>query len=87
MTMPPLSLSDGLRLVGLSYPQLWARYVAIGGSGTVDDLKGRVDNDRCPDDHDHNVIAQVLNDIFIEQGRDHPVTYRHLYTRDDHRHV
>ena len=29
-----------------------------------------------PDDYQHNLIAQALNEYFIELGQDHPVAYR-----------
>jgi hypothetical protein len=37
----------------------------------------------CSDDQEHNLIVQALNEAFIEQGRDHPVEYHHLYKRPD----
>jgi hypothetical protein len=29
-----------------------------------------------PSDHDHDVIAQALNERFVELGGNHPVAYR-----------
>jgi len=77
-----LSLADGMRQTRLTYSQLWNRYVALGGSGTLTDLRNHVDSDGCPDNHQHNVIAQALNDVYIEHGYDHPVAYRHLYQHE-----
>ncbi|HEX4729566.1 MAG TPA: hypothetical protein VH298_17280 [Jatrophihabitans sp.] len=83
MTDPPLGLADGLRLSRLSYAELWIRCLALGGSGTVDELRRHIKSDDCPDDHEHNIIAQALNDRYLEQGRDHPVGYRHLHRHPD----
>lgn len=72
-----LSLADGLRLSTLTYTQLWTSCLALGGVGTIADVRRHVESDICPDDHDHNVIAQALNEVYVDQGRDHPVAYRH----------
>ena len=79
MTDPGLTLADGMQKAGLTYPELWERYIAIGGAGAVDDLRDHVENSSCSDDHEHNVIAQALNDVFVERGQNHPVAYRHLH--------
>jgi hypothetical protein len=82
MSGPLLSLADGMRQLRLTYTQLWTRYLALDGTSTLAELQQHVDGDICPNDHDHNVIAQALNDTYIEQGHDHPVAYRHLYQRN-----
>jgi hypothetical protein len=53
--------------------------IALGGTGTLEQLRHHVESNHCPDDHDHNVIAQALNDAYLENGHDHPIAYRHLY--------
>ena len=85
MTDPPLHLADGLRLAGLSYADLWTRYLALGGAGSLDQLCDHMNSADCPDEHEHNIIAQALNDVFVDEGRDHPVAYRHLYGDPEHR--
>ena len=79
VTEPPLSLADGMRLAQLTYLELWTRYLALGGSETINQLRRHIEADECPDDHEHNVIAQALNESYLEQDHDHPVAYRHLY--------
>ena len=74
-----VSLADGMRQTRLTYTQLWIGYVALGGSGTLTDLQQHIECGPCPDDHDHNVIAQALNDAYVDLGYDHPVAYRRLY--------
>jgi hypothetical protein len=80
MTSEPLGLAEGIRVAGISDTELWMRYLAIGGSGTLEQVLAHVASADCPDEHEHNVIAQALNDTFLEQGHDHPVGYRHLYS-------
>lgn len=83
MTESGLSLADGMDLAGLTFPQLWARYFAIGGNGSEADLRRHVDAADCEDDHEHNLIAHAINEAFLDIGGDHPVAYRHLYQSDE----
>jgi hypothetical protein len=77
-----LSLAEGMDLAGLNYPELWARYLGLGGSGTEADLRRHVSAETCDDDHEHNLIAHAINEAFLDIGADHPVAYRHLYRPD-----
>lgn len=74
----PLSLAEGLALSGLSAAELWRRCHGIGGVGDLAEVREHLGAHTCPDDAEHNVIAQALNDVFVERGMDHPVAYRHL---------
>jgi anti-anti-sigma factor len=78
-----LELSDGFILSGLGIRQLELRYLTLGGHGTLEELLGHIDGSVCPDEHDHNVIAQALNEAFLEQGQDPAVAYRNLFRLDD----
>jgi len=71
-----MSLLDGLQLSGLTYPELWLRYVAVSGTIGALELEAYVLGLLVPDDHQHNLIAQALNEHFLEAGQDHPVAYR-----------
>jgi hypothetical protein len=82
MTASSLDLRDGLRLSGMTYAQLWIRYFELGGTGTLDQMREHLEREECPDRHEHNIIAQALNDSFVDQGQDHPVAYSHLYQHD-----
>jgi hypothetical protein len=84
MTMEKLTLADGQRQLALTDTELWTRYLALGGSGDIRHLRDHVRAVDCPDDHDHKVIAQSLNDAFVERGHDHPVAYHHLEMPDGH---
>jgi hypothetical protein len=62
------TLRDGMDLSGLRLIELWWRYVAIGGHADQAQLAewvmGRA---LCPAD-DHDVIAQALNESFLDRG-------------------
>jgi hypothetical protein len=71
-----LTLREGLDLAGIGIDDLWQRYVALGGDGTRARLEWQVDRPDSADDHEHTLIAQAINEVFLERGADHPVAYR-----------
>jgi hypothetical protein len=75
-----LSLRDGMTLSGMSYVELWVRCVGLGGCAPTDDLADQITQDESPatalDAYEHNIIAQALNEHFLDLGQDHPVGYR-----------
>lgn len=83
MTESGLSLADGMDLAGLSYPQLWVRYMGLGGTGTEADLRRHVGAEDCESDHEHNLIAHAINEAFLDIDSDHPVAYRNLHRPDN----
>ena len=71
-----LDVLDGYRQeAGLSHGELWLRYFELGGMSTGFDLEAFLYGVVEPSDHDHDVIAQALNERFTELGGDHPVPY------------
>ncbi len=70
-----MSLEDGMRLSGMSYPELWLRYVSVSGTSGELELEAYVLGLLVPDDFQHNLIAQALNEHFIDLGLDLPVGY------------
>jgi hypothetical protein len=60
---------------GLSQADLWLRYCEIGGMSTALEVEGFLFGTLVPSDHDHDLIAQALNDRFVEMGGNHPVSY------------
>lgn len=70
-----LSLAEGAALARISISELWERYFAIGGTADAAELSARIDDDAVSD-HEHNLIAQALNEVFLDRGEDHPVAYR-----------
>lgn len=63
------------RDAGLSEPDLWLRYFALGGMRSPVDVRSYLQGTAVPTDHDHDVLAQALNERFGELGRNHPVLY------------
>ena len=74
--MPGLSLRDGMDLSGMSVQQLWLRYIGLGGCETPTDIQHQLLGTVAIGDHEHNLLAQAINEHFIERGQDHPVHYR-----------
>lgn len=70
-----MSLPDGMDLSGMSYDQLWLRQVAIGGDLGALEVEAYVLGLLPPDAHHHNLIAQALNEHFLDRGENHPVGY------------
>lgn len=75
-TEPGMSLQDGMRLSGMSYPELWLRHISVSGTVGELELEAYVLGLLVPDNFQHNLIAQALNEYFLEVGQDHPVAYR-----------
>ncbi|MEO7260426.1 MAG: hypothetical protein ABI047_04090 [Jatrophihabitantaceae bacterium] len=70
-----LSLQDGLDLSGMSVEELWLRQVSVGGSAGSLETEAYVLGLLIPDPHQYDVLAQALNEHFLELGQDHPVGY------------
>jgi hypothetical protein len=76
VTQPALDNLDVFRQeAGLSHGELWLRYFELGGMSSGFELEGFLYGALVPTDHDHDVIAQALNERFSELGADHPVAY------------
>lgn len=71
-----MSLQEGMSLSGMTFPELWLRQVAVSGTLGELELEAYVLGLLVPDDYQHNLIAQALNEYFMEVGRDHLVGYR-----------
>ena len=72
------SLSDGWDLSGLPLTQLWLCYLALGGTASPARVQAYARGLVPPDSYQHNLIAQAINDYFIDQGGDHPVSYQDI---------
>ncbi|MEV0074490.1 MULTISPECIES: hypothetical protein [unclassified Amycolatopsis] len=73
--MSELGLYEGYRLSELSAFELWAEYLAVGGGADQLEVEAYVLGILCPDRLQHNLIAQALNEVFVDRGLDHPVGY------------
>jgi hypothetical protein len=72
------SLSDGWELSGLSLAELWLAYVGVGGTASRAQVAAYTRGLDHPDSHEHNLIAQAINEHFIDGGADHPVSYQDI---------
>ena len=64
-----------LKRAGMDYWQLWVNQVGVGGNLDELELEAYVLGVLRPRPLEHNVIAQAINEHFIERGDDHPVAY------------
>ena len=75
---PGFSLSDGWDLSGLTLAELWLKYIAIGGTASQAQVGAYARGQGLPDDYQYNLIAQAINEHFIDRGGDHPVGYHDI---------
>jgi hypothetical protein len=82
MTSNPvgLTLSDGYDLSGMTLQQAWIRYITVGGTDSPAQLERQIRGAAGTSDHQHDVIAQALNEHFIELGQNHPIGYSRTQT-------
>lgn len=59
----------------LSHNVLWMRYFELGGMSSAFQLDAYLHDALQPSRHEHDVIAQALNERFVELGGNHPVPY------------
>jgi hypothetical protein len=72
----PVDVLDHFRQsADLSHGELWFRYFGLGGMSTGIELEAFLYGILEPTTHDHDVIAQALNERFVELGGNHPVPY------------
>ena len=77
-----MSLEEGMRLSGMSFPELWLRHISVSGTIGELELEAYVLGLLVPDDYQHNLIAQAINEYFLELGQHHPVAYRETATAE-----
>ena len=72
---PALTLQGGLAASGMSFQELWLRQLEVGGDAGRLEVEAYVLGLLELDRHQHDLLAQALNEHFIECGQDHPVRY------------
>lgn len=76
MSAPTRTVSASTRDdAGLSPPELWRRYVELGGMSTSEEVESILRTEVLPTTHNHNLLAHALNERFSELGLNHPVRY------------
>jgi hypothetical protein len=69
------TLEQARRDLGLSIPDLWMRYFALGGMSAALEMEAILYGALVPRTHDRDVIAVALNERYAELGGDHPIPY------------
>ena len=69
------ALAAGLALTDLDDSDLWARYLALGGSHTRLELVNYLRGSNAWAAHEHDVAALAINEYTADHGMDHPVSY------------
>lgn len=69
---PGISLEGGMGLSGMSYSQLWMRQISVGGDLDRLEVEAYVLSVLRPDAYRHNVLAQAINEHFMDSGRKPP---------------
>jgi hypothetical protein len=59
----------------MSPAALWRSYYAMGGNAAEVEVEAYALGLLIPDSYEHNLIAQALNEYFIDCGLDHLVRY------------
>jgi hypothetical protein len=72
---PDATLRAAIAHAEMSFPALWAGYFALGGMANPDELRLIIDGTDVPSHYDYDLIAQTINEAFLDQGGDHPVPY------------
>lgn len=70
-----LSLYEGMALSGMTTEQVWLRQVSVGGDAADIEVEAYILGLLRPDPHQHDLIAQALNEHFVARGANHPVEY------------
>lgn len=70
-----LDLAAGMALSRLTFAELWLRQVSVGGVAGALEVEAYVLGVLLPDRHSHDVIAQALNEHFLDVGMVYPVDY------------
>lgn len=67
-------LKAGLARSDLTIEQLWLGYLSVGGAKSMGHMVAELRGDDLPE-REYDVIAQALNDHFVEHGINNSVTY------------
>ena len=60
---------------GMSFQELWIAYLSLGGMAHPEAVRAYLRGRPAPS-IDYDVLAQAINERFIDLGDNHPVPYR-----------
>jgi hypothetical protein len=75
LTESAIVLRAGLALGEMSLEQLWISYLEVGGTMSSAELIQTLQGRREICDYEHDMLAQALNDHFVDLGLNYPVAY------------
>ncbi len=61
---------------GMKPGEVWLAYFALGGMESPGVVQAILDGSVVPSPADYDILAQALNERFVDRGGDHPVPYR-----------
>jgi len=67
-----MALRTGLALSDISIRTLWGSYLGVGGTMSLDHLLDTLRGTQEVSDHEHDMVAQALNDHFVDQASASP---------------
>ncbi len=68
-------LENARREAGLTIADLWMRYFALGGMGSMIEIEAILYGALVPIPYDRDILSVAINERFAELGGDHPIPY------------
>ncbi len=68
-------LENARREAGLTIGDLWMRYFALGGMGSMIEIEAILYGALVPIPYDRDILSVAINERFAELGGDHPIPY------------
>ena len=76
MSLPAHKVLEAARVqAGLSTDELWLAYYALGGMASPSLVRSYLSDGAAMEPIDYDVLAQAINERFVERGGNHPVPY------------
>lgn len=69
------SLEAARSMLGLTVRELWVDYMRLGGNLSLPAITAALSGRGGLREHDHDVLVQALNEVFLDRGEDHPLSY------------
>ncbi len=77
MTATPGAVLEAARVqAGMEPAAVWFAYFALGGMEPPQVVQAILEGRVAPSRADYDLLAQALNEKFLDRGGDHPVPYR-----------
>jgi hypothetical protein len=76
VSIPAYQVLEAARTqAGMTFDELWLAYFALGGASLPAALRSYLAGDGG-NGIDYDVLAQAINERFVDKGGNHPVPYR-----------